>query len=48
MIVFVANFIPLLMFNYLIYSVSDIDKNLKILLGYTLLEIYILYLINYG
>ena len=48
MIVFVVNFIPLLMCNYLIYSVSDIDKNLKLLVGYTLLEIYILYLINYG
>ena len=48
MIVFAANFIPLLMCNYLIYSVSDIDKNLKLLGGYTLLEIYILYLINYG
>ena len=48
MIVFVVNFIPLLMCNYLIYSVSDIDKNLKLLVGYTLLEIYILYLIIYG
>lgn len=48
MIVFVINFIPLIMCNYLIYSTSDIDKNLKLLFGYTLLEIYILYLINYG
>ena len=48
MIVFAINFIPMLVCNYLIYSISDIDKNLKLLLGYTLLEIYILYLINYG
>lgn len=48
MIVFAINFIPMLVCNYLIYSISDIDKNLQLLFGYTLLEIYILYLINYG
>lgn len=44
MIVFVANFIPLLMVNYLIF----LAKSYKALIGYTLLELYILYLINYG
>jgi hypothetical protein len=44
MIVFVANFIPLLMINYLIL----LDKSDKAWIGYTLLEIFILYLINYG
>jgi hypothetical protein len=44
MIVFVANFIPLLMINYLIL----LDKSGKAWVGYTFLEIYILYLINYG
>ena len=45
MIVFVANLIPLLMINYLI--VCDVSiKHLWI--GYTLLEIYILYIINFN
>jgi hypothetical protein len=43
MIVFVANFIPLLMINYLIFT----GKSAIEWLGYSLLEIYILYLINY-
>jgi hypothetical protein len=33
-----------LMINYLIFS----NKSTKALVGYTLLQIYILYLINYG
>lgn len=44
MIVFVTNLIPLLMINYLIYS----NKSVRAWIGYTLLEMYILYLINYG
>lgn len=44
MIVFVVNLVPLLMINYLIL----LDKSVKGWIGYTLLEIYILYLINYG
>jgi hypothetical protein len=45
MIVFVVNLIPLLMINYLIV----LDESVKhSWIGYTLLEIYILYLINYG
>lgn len=48
MIVFAVNFIPLIVCNYLIYSIPDIDKKLKLLIGYTLLENFFLYLINYG
>jgi cytochrome b len=45
MIVSVVNLVPLLMVNYLIVS----DKSVKhSWIGYTFLEIYILYLINYG
>lgn len=44
MLVFVANFMPLLMINYLIFTA----KKQSAWIGYTLLEIYILYLINYG
>jgi hypothetical protein len=44
MIVFVFNLVPLLIVNYLIF----LDKSVKAWIGYTLLEIYILYLINYG
>jgi len=45
MIVFVANLIPLLMINYIIcFEV----RTMKGLIGYTLFEMYILYLLNYG
>ena len=44
MIVFVANFVPLLMINYLIFT----GKSAKEWIGYSLLEIYVLYVINYG
>lgn len=43
MIVFVVSFIPLLMINYLIFTAKKQSE----WIGYTLLEIYILYLINY-
>jgi hypothetical protein len=43
MIVFAANFIPLFMINYWIFF----DKSVNIF-WMTLLEIYILYLINYN
>ncbi|CAO5058979.1 hypothetical protein MICAER10613_031540 [Microcystis aeruginosa] len=42
MIVFVSQFIILLMCNYLIY----LDKNPKSLIGYTLLEVYIFFLVG--
>jgi hypothetical protein len=45
MIVFVANLIPLLMINYIICLQAT---TMKELIGWTLLEIYILYLLNYG
>ena len=42
MIVFVSQFVILLMCNYLIY----LDKTLKSLIGYTLLEVYIFFLVG--
>lgn len=44
MIVFVTKFAILLMCNYLIY----LDQSVSSLIGYTLLEVYILFLLSYG
>lgn len=44
MIAFAANFLPLLMINYLIF----IGKSPIEWIAYSFLEIYILYMINYG
>lgn len=44
MIVFVTNFVSLLMINYLIF----IAKRQQEWIGYTLLEMYILHMTNHG
>lgn len=45
MTAFAANFIALFMINYLICFEK---QSMKELIGYTLLQLYILFLLNYG
>jgi hypothetical protein len=45
MIAFVANFVPLFMINYLICFE---EQSIEELIAYTLLQLYILFLLNYG